>query len=180
MSELSNLPQKHIEITETFIDNFIAQYGGDIVKFVFDNNGDSKIAKEIISLIILEIYYRVNYDQFDNNVDNSKLVNTIAFKVLSDYNRSKGKPVVMKFDLKILSPEECDLFTNNMNIERAIIDGALKKIGEPGRTLLKLSFHNFANDNEVASHIHTDSNNQMNIKRVRFLDKCVELVNGNG
>ena len=180
MSELSNLPQKHIELTEIFIDNFIAQYGGGIVKFVIDNNGDNKIAKEIISRVILEIYYRVNYDQFDNDVDNSVLVDTIAFKVLTEYNRSKGKPVVMKFDLKILSPNECDLFTENINFERANIDGALKKIGEPGRTLLKLSFHNFANDNEVASHIHTDSKNQMNVKRVRFLDKCVDLVNGNG
>ena len=180
MSELLNLPDKHIELTEIFIDNFIGQYGVDIVKFVSDNNGDNNTAKEIINRVILEIYYRVNYDQFDNNVDNSVLVNTIAFNVLSEYNRSKGKPVVMKFDLKILSPEECNLFTSERNLKRTIVDEALKKIGEPGRTLLKLSFHNFADDNEVASHIHTDSNNEMNMKRVRFLDKCVELVNRNG
>ena len=180
MSELINLPDKHIELTEIFIDNFIGQYGKGIVKFISENDGDTKTANEVIGKIILEVYFRINYDQFDDDTDNSVLVNNIAFKVLSEYNRSKGNPVVLKFDLEVLDPEKIKLFTNEANLKKSIIDEALKKIGEPGRTLLKLSFHNFAKDNEVASHIHADSINEMNIKRVRFLDRCVNLINGNG
>lgn len=180
MSDLSNLTHKHIELTETFIDNFIAQYGRGLVKFISDNNGDTKTRNEIISKIILEIYFRINYDRFDEEIDNSVLIDTIAFKLLSEYNRSKGIQAVLKFDLKALDPDKIELFTNEANLKRSTIDEALKKIGEPGRTLLKLSFHNFAEDHEVATHIHTDSTNEMNIKRVRFLDRCVELINENG
>ena len=86
----------------------------------------------------------------------------------------------MKFELDVLDTDEIDLFSNEANLKRSTIDEALKKIGEPGRTLLKLSFHNFVEDHEVASHIHTDSINEMNIKRVRFLDRCVDLIYGNG
>lgn len=180
MEDLSSLPHKHIELTETFIDNFIGQYGRGLVKFISDNNGDKKTVNEIIGKIILEIYFRINYDEFDEEADNSVLIDTIAFKILSEYNRSKDKPVVLKFDLKILDPEKMELFTNESNLKRSTVDEALKKIGEPGRTLLKLSFHNFAEDHEVASHIHTDSTNEMNIKRVRFLDRCVDLINEDG
>lgn len=180
MSDLSNLSHKHIELTETFIDNFIAQYGRGLVKFISDNDGDTKTRNEIISKIILEIYFRINYDRFDEETDNSVLIDTIAFKLLSEYNRSKGKPAVLKFNLKVLDTEKIELFTNEANLKRSTIDEALKKIGEPGRTLLKLSFHNFAEDHEVTTHIHTDSTNEMNIKRVRFLDRCVELINENG
>ena len=102
MSDLSNLSHKHIELTETFIDNFISQYGRGLVKFISDNDGDTKTRNEIISKIILEIYFRINYDRFDEETDNSVLIDTIAFKLLSEYNRSKGKPAVLKFDLKVL------------------------------------------------------------------------------
>jgi len=180
MSELKNPQHKHIGLTEIFIDNFIGQYGEGVVKFISDNNGDTKTTNEIIGKIILEIYYRINYDQFDELIDNSLLINTLAFKLLSEYNRSKGKPVVLKFDLEVLDPEKIELFTSEANSKRSIIDEALKKIGEPGRTLLKLSFHNFAEDNEVASHIHADSIKEMNIKRTQFLDRCVDLINRNG
>lgn len=180
MSDLSKSSHEHIELTETFIDNFIGFYGGGIVKFISDNNGDTQTVKEIIALVILEIYFRVNYDQFDDKTDNTVLVNTLAFKILSDFNRSKGKQVILKFDLEILDDEDINLFTNEVNLKRPTVDEALKKIGEPGRTLLKLSFHNFAEDHEVATHIHTDSINDMSIKRVRFLDRCVDLINGNG
>ena len=180
MSDLNNLPHKHIELTESFIDNFIGQYGARIVKFISDNKGDTKTINEIICKTILEIYYRMNYDRFDDQIDNSVLVYTIAFKVLSDYNRSKGNPVVLKFDLEVLDSEKIELFTNEENLKISNIDLALKKIGEPGRTLLKLSFHDFAEDKEVAMHIHANSIDDMNIKRVRFLDKCVDLINSNG
>ena len=180
MSDLSNLPHKHIELTESFIDNFIGQYGRGLVKFISDNNGDTKAANEIISKIILEVYYRMNYDRFDDDTDNSELVDNIAFRILSDYNRSIGKPVVLKFDLNISKPDKIELFTSEANLNITTIDSALKSIGEPGRTLLKLSFHNFAEDQEVASHIHADSKEEMNLKRARFLDRCVDLINGNG
>ena len=180
MSDLSSLSHKHFELTEIFIDNFIGQYGRDIVKLVSDNDGDTKTVNKIIARVILEIYFRINYDQFDDMIDNKVLVDNIAFKMLSDYYRSSGKPVVLKFDLEVLHPDKIELFTNEENIKRITIDDTLKKIGEPGRTLLKLSFHNYVEDNEVALHIHTDSIDEMNIKRVRFLDKCVELVNKNG
>jgi len=180
MSDLNNLPHKHIELTEYFIDNFIGQHGARLVKFISDNNGDAKTENEIVGKIILEIYYRINYDRFDDETDNSVLVDTIAFKILSDYNRSKGKSVVLKFDLEVLNPEKTELYTNDANINLSTVDMALKKIGEPGRTLLKLSFHDFAEDQEVALHIHADSIDEMNIKRVRFLDRCVELISSNG
>ena len=180
MSDLNKLQQKHFELTEIFIDNFIGQYGRGIVKFISDNNGDAKMAKEIISRIILEIYFRINFDQFDINTDNSELVDTITFMILSEHYRSRGKPAVLKFDLQVQGSEKFNLFTNDENFSKTTVDEALKKIGEPGRTLLKLSFHDFAEDHEVASHIHADSSNEMNIKRVRFLDRCVDLINGNG
>jgi hypothetical protein len=180
VSEKSKIKNENFVLTDKFIDKFILRYGGLINNFVIENGGDAKLVSQTLSAVILEIYYRIKYDRYNDKVDNSMLINAIAFKVLEELYSKNSRSADLKLNTEVLDSEKCKLFIKKLNFNGDDVASALKIIGEPGRTALKLSFFNHAENDEVVTHIQSYSIEEMNNKRMRFLDKCVQLLDKNG
>lgn len=180
MLEMNKSDKQKIKLTNKYVTKFINRYGKIISNIVIENKGDALFAKKITACVILEIYFRIKYDHYDERADNSLLISKIALNVVANLNAKDSRSNAKKIDTIDQNPEEYKLVVNQNNINFETIEEALKKVGEPGRTALKLSFFDCASDEKITDHIQADSINDMNKKRVRFLDKCVSLLESNG
>jgi hypothetical protein len=180
MPEKNNISNKYFVITDKFIDKFILRYGNTINNLVLENGGDARLVNETLSSVILEIYYRIKYDAYNDKIDNNNLVKAITFRVLEDMFTEDKRSADLILNAKVLDLEKCKLFIKQINFNGDDVASALKNIGEPGRTALKLSFFNYAPNDEVVAQIQSNSIEEMNNKRMRFLDKCVQLLKNNG
>jgi hypothetical protein len=180
MAKKNKITEKQFELNDRFIDKFIAKYGAAINNFVLENGGNAKFVQETLCKVILEIYYRAKYNHYDNKADNSILINAITFKVLEKLFKKDGRSVDLKLNVEVLDSEKCKLFTKHIDFNKDEISSVLKSVGEPGRTALKLSFFNMVENDEVVSQIQANTIEDMNYKRMRLLDKCVQLLNKNG
>ena len=180
MLKINHIKEGHFELSDRFIEEFIKRYGDQISIFVSENVDDTALIRKTISWVILEVYYRINYGLYDLTADNTHLINTLSFKVLSELLAQNNAVDTLNINSVILNPEKCKLFLNSENFKSNAIAKALKEIGEPGRTALKLSFFNKVEENEIVKYIQADSSEQMNKKRLRFLDKCLNLLESDG
>jgi len=180
MSNINYIKDGHFKLTDGFVEEFIERYGDSISNFVFENDGDTNLVQKTVSGVILEVYYRIKYGQYDQTAENDILINTLSFKVLSNLLAKIKSRTTLKLNIEILNPEKCKLFINSENFNSNAIETALKEIGEPGRTALKLSFFNKVEEKEIVKYIQADSIEQMNKKRVRSLDKCLKLLEKDG
>lgn len=157
------------------IDDFISLYAFSIQDLIKNNSGDEKLYRNVLLDVISELYFRVRNSIAFEEYDPETLVYTLAYLSLKKNYSGKTKdrkPIILdrnyyeKGSVKLLST----FYTKNEEKCESII----KDMGEPGRTILRLSFFENEEDEEIAKHVHFESSEQLKSRRVKLLDRCIE------
>jgi hypothetical protein len=157
------------------LDNFISRYGKSVQKLVQQNNGSEELYRKVLTDLISELYFRVRNDISFENYSIDILVNTLAIMTLKNALNKKPKernPLILTqdyYERGKIRLESLGSFKNEEECMRII-----KGIGEPGRTILRLSFFDKEEDASIAKHVHFESEEQLKFRRLKVLDRCIE------
>lgn len=157
------------------IDRFNSVFANSIRSLVLKNNGNEEQFKKVLIDVISELYFRVrNFISFEN-YDPEILVYTLAYLVFKKSFSIKGKdriPIILDQDyyetraLKILSLPYIK--------DEIKCDSIIKNMGEPGRTILRLSFFENQSDEQITNHVRFESSEQLKMRRTKLVDRCIE------
>jgi hypothetical protein len=159
------------------IESFIAEFGPSIQELIISNQGDEKKYQKVLLDVVSELYYRVRNKVSFEKYDPDILVYTLAYLALKKNYEGKAKdrkPIILnkmyyeRGALRMLSAA----YTKNEKHCEDII----KEMGEPGRTILRLSFFDNNKDEQIAKHVHFESVDQLNNRRAKLLDRCIESL----
>ena len=163
------------------IDEFKSQYGLLIQGLVQENSGNEEDYKKVLLDVISELHYRVSNEIAIDNYDADILVYTLAFMAFKTNLKERSK----KNDPIILSQNYYELTSFKM-LSRPFLKNEKKfeeiinSMGEPGRTILRLSFFEKKNDKEITKHVHFESEEKLRERRVQLLDRCIKISENDG
>lgn len=181
MSSNLKLIQNLKSLDKEAIDEFKSQYGPLIQGLIQDNNGNEEDFKKVLLDVICELYYRVSNEIDFDNYEIDILVYTLAymaFKTNLKEKKKKSSPIILsqnyyeQSSFKMLSKgllkkeEKCEEIINSM--------------GEPGRTILRLSFFEKKHDKEITKHVHFESEEKLRERRVQLIDRYIEISDKDG
>lgn len=162
-------------LSSTVVSDFIKEFGPSIQELVIQNNGSIEKYQKVLLDVIGELYFRVrnniSFDKYDPDI----LVYTLAYLALKKNYTGKvkdRKPIILnemyyeRGTVRMLSAA----FAKEEDHCKKVIN----EMGEPGRTILRLSFFDGQDDVQTAKHVHFESVEQLNSRRVKLLDRCIE------
>jgi len=166
---------KKIKVWNTgFILWFLNRYYKQVLALVLKNNGDEILVKKILIGSLLEYYYQFRNGEQTPNTD--KLLNEITALQLRKNEYKKKNEVELDSEWEKTEFAQDDIATDGFLDKKNEVEYALKTIGEPGRTLLKLSFNDRLADIKIADHIHAETGIKLDSMRINAMDKFLKLL----
>jgi hypothetical protein len=159
------------------LDQFISTYGKSVQKLVQQNNGSEELFQKVLTGLIGELYFRLRNGISFENYAIDILVNTLSIMILKKAMNKKPKerrPLIITqdyYEREKLHLESIGFYKNEDECKQVI-----KDIGEPGRTILRLSFFDREEDAAIAKHVHFESEELLKMRRLKVLDRCTEII----
>ncbi len=156
------------------IDDFVSTFGNDIQSIVLENGGADSFYRENLLNVISELIFRLKNKVSFKEFDIRTLINTLSYLFLIKDRISKKKPIIYSvkhYDMRSVKLLSYALITHDKECENTI-----NNIGEPGRTILKLSFFEKGSDKEIADHVQFDSIEVLQQRRVKLVDRCSDIL----
>jgi len=159
------------------LDAFISRYRKNVQKLVQQNGGSEELFQKVLTILIGELYFRVRNEISFDNYTIDILVNTLSIMILKSLLKQKPKerkPLIITqdyYERGKLRLESVGFYKNEDECKRVI-----KDIGEPGRTILRLSFFDREEDASIAKHVHFESEEQLKLRRLKVLDRCTDII----
>ena len=176
MSESWENSINRVRLNERFVKKITDRYLTAVrnLAALFGIDGPKVI--EIVKGLLLELYFRMNYKGLEERQIDEQLILLLAFKIMEADGRKlpDSGEIAALVDLERAESEKW--LTRKWWKKKQSIDDALNTIGEPGRTLLKLSFFDFTDDEAITGHLHFGSEDEMRKKRVRALERFSKLT----
>jgi len=154
------------------ISEFVSSFGSDIKRIIVDNGGSDTLLKanllNVISELVFRLKSRISFDEYDADT----LVNTLSYLFLIKDRSNKKKPIIYSvrhYDMRSIKLLSYDLISDDKKCEDIV-----NNIGEPGRTILKLSFYENNSDREIAEHVQFESTELLQQRRVKLVERCSE------
>lgn len=175
MTEKLNIVLNLSEQDPLHIDTFLEMYGANIESFVLKNGGNEEDVRTLLTGLISDLCIK-NKEGFDySKYKVDPLVMTICILLFKKRRKEKYKdrsPLII--DQDYYEPNRIKLSLEKYHKIKEKYESILEGIGEPGRTILKLTFNDRETDQAIVDHVHLDSVEQLNSRRMRFLDRCIE------
>jgi len=181
MSNKLKLIYKLKSLDKEAIDEFKSQYGLLIQGLIQENNGNEEEYKKVLSDVISELHYRVSNEIDFDNYDVDILVYTLAymaFKTNLKEGSKKSNPIILSQNYYELASFK--MLSRPFLKKEKKFEEIINSLGEPGRTILRLSFFEKKNDKEIAKHVHFESEEKLRERRVQLIDRCIEISDKNG
>ena len=159
------------------IDGFISTFGPSIQELVIINQGNEELYKRVMIDLLTEINYRLNNSISFENYDLDSLLYSLAILVLKKHVKAKdkkAKPLILKQHYYELTGMK--LYSQSLLKKEERCEEAVNSMGEPGRTILRLSFFDKKSDKDIAKHLHFESEEQVRNRRLRLLDRCIQML----
>lgn len=156
------------------IAEFVSTFGDDIQRIVLENGGSDSFYRENLLNVISELTFRLKNKISFKEFDVKTLVNTLSYLFLIKDRVSKKKPIIYSvkhYDMRSIKLLSYVLIAHDKECEKAI-----NNIGEPGRTILKLSFFEKGSDVEITEHVQFDSIEVLQQRRVKLVDRCSDIL----
>ena len=163
------------ELSPENIDAFISEYAAIIQALVKNNNGNEKQYRKVLLDVISELYFRVRNDISFDKYDPDVLVYTLAYLALKKSysgNPKDRKPIIL--DKNYYEKGSLKFLSSSYTKDEEKCDSIIRSMGEPGRTILRLSFFENEEDEIIAKHVHFESCEQLKNRRVKLLERCIE------
>lgn len=161
-------------LSSSTIAEFVNDFGADIQCIIHDNRGSDSLYRENLLNVISELIFRVKNKVSFSDLDPVMLVNTLSYLFLIKDRSNKRKPIIYSvkhYDMRSIKLLSYSIISHDKKCEELI-----NNIGEPGRTILKLSFFEQSSDKEITEHVQFDSVEALQQRRVKLLDRCSEKL----
>lgn len=145
-----------------------------IQALVLKNGGKEEDIKYILEELIADLYLKVN-EAFDfDKYKIDLLVMTLCVMLFKKrrIERKDRSPLIIDQDYYETSKLKLSA-KKYASLEKKCSE-AINNLGEPGRTIINLTFNSGDSDESIVGHVHLDSIEQLNQKRIKLLDKCIE------
>jgi DNA-directed RNA polymerase specialized sigma subunit len=109
------------------------------------------------------------------------LMYSLAILALKKNTKSKDKkamPLILK--QKYYELTGMKLHSQSVLKKEEHCEEAVNSMGEPGRTILRLSFFDKKSDKDIAKHLHFESEEQVKRRRLKLLDRCIQILENDG
>ena len=169
------------KLDKAAIDDFKSQYGALIQGLIQENNGNEDDYKQVLLDVISELYYRVSNDISFEEYDIDILVYTVAYLTFKAGLKAKSKkniPIILSQNY--YEPTSFKLLSQAFLKNEKKYEEIVNSIGEPGRTILRLSFFERKSDIEIAKHVHFESEEKLRERRVKLLERCIKISDNDG
>jgi hypothetical protein len=155
------------------IQGFTNEYGDSIQELIIANNESEKSFQKVLLDVISELYFRlrnaVSFDEYEPEV----LVYTLAYLSLKKNLKGKDRKAIILTRMYYESSAIKLLTAPFVNKEEKCAS-IIKAMGEPGRTILRLSFFDNKEDDQIVNHVHFETIEQLQSRRVKLMDRCIE------
>jgi hypothetical protein len=152
------------------IDDFVVIFGEDIRQIILDNGGNESQFRENLLNTISEVIFRIKSAISFNDYELGVLINTISYLFFKKDRKDKKKQViygVKHYDFRTVKLHSHEIISKDEQCE-----SILKGIGEPGRTILKLSLFESSTDEEITDHVQFESVELLKLRRLRMIESC--------
>ena len=163
------------------IAGFISTFGPSIQELIVINQGNEELYKKVIIDLLSEINYRLNNSISFDNYDIDTYIYSLAILVLKWNIKTKDKkaaPLILKQNYYELTGMK--LYSQSVLKKEALCEETVNSMGEPGRTILRLSFFDKKSDKDIAKHLHFESEEQVKKRRLKLLDRCIQILENDG
>jgi len=156
------------------IDDFVSTFGDDIQSIILENGGADSFYRENLLNVISELIFRLKNKVSFKEFDIRTLINTLSYLFLIKDRISKKKPII--YSVKHYDMRSVKLLSYTLIAHDKECENTINNIGEPGRTILKLSFFEKGRDKEIAEHVQFDSIEVLQQRRVKLVDRCSDIL----
>lgn len=155
------------------IDEFVSNFGEIIQGLVKNNQGTEEQYKNVLLDVLIELYFRVRSSISFEQYDAETLVYTLAYLAFKKQQKGRDRKAII-LDQNYYEKGTVKLLSNELSKNLDKCEEIIKEMGEPGRTILRLSFYENMEDDEIKEHVHFESLEQLNKRRVKLVDRCIE------
>ena len=156
------------------IGDFVSTFGDDIQSIILENEGADSFYRENLLNVISELTFRLKNKISFKEFDIRTLINTLSYLFLIKDRISKKKPII--YSVKHYDMRSVKLLSYTLIAHDKECENTINNIGEPGRTILKLSFFEKGSDKEIADHVQFDSIEVLQQRRVKLVDRCSDIL----
>jgi hypothetical protein len=159
------------------IDDFLSIYSAIIEGLIKNNDGTVIQYRDVINIVLMELYYRVKNNISFEKYDIDTFIYSLAYLAFRTQYKGKvkdRKAIVLNYNY--YERGEVKLLSVEFSKKLAKCEEIINEIGEPGRTILRLSFYDNIKDEQILEHIHFETLEKLNNRRVKLIERCIESI----